>query len=321
MTADETSAAGRSERASVPDAREEPLTEAALLVDRFVTHLAVERGLSPNTVRAYSADLARYLEWAARAGVDPLRLTHRQLRLYLAELDRARYARRTVARRLASVRSFFGYLVTEGVLESDPSSVLSAPKTSRRLPRAVPDEALQALLETPDTSTVTGLRDAALLELLYATGIRVSELTGMSTSSLDLGQGQVVVFGKGSKERIVPIHQRAARLLRGYLSDARPSLSRPDSPDALFLSTRGRALSPEAVRRIINRQLSTAGIAAHVSPHMLRHTFATHLLEGGADLRTVQELLGHIALSTTQIYTHVSMKRLQDVHRNAHPRG
>ncbi len=298
-----------------------PIPDAAALVDRFMAHIEIERGLSPNTVRAYASDLARYLEWAARVDVDPVRLTHRQLRQYLAELDRARYARRTIARRLAAVRSFFGYLLTEGVVASDPSRVLSAPKQQRRLPRAVPDEALSALLDAPDRSTPAGLRDAAIIELLYATGIRVSELTGMSMASLDLGQAQIVVVGKGSKERIVPIHRHAATLLQQYCRDGRPHLVRPESPDSLFLSTRGNPLSPEAVRRIINRHLQAAGSAAHISPHALRHTFATHLVEAGADLRTVQELLGHIALSTTQIYTHVSMKRLQDVHKNAHPRG
>ena len=308
-------------RSSDAEPAPRPTSTASGLVDRFIAHLEIERGLSPNTIRAYSSDLARYLEWAERTGVDPVRLSHRELRLYLAELDRARYARPTIARRLAAVRSFFAYLVTEGLVESDPSRVLSAPKQQRRLPRVVPDDALSALLDAPDRSTPTGLRDAALLELLYATGIRVSELTDMSLTSLDLAQGQVVVFGKGSKERIVPIHQHAVGLLREYVGQARPRLTRPDSPGALFLSTRGNALTPESVRRIINRHLAAAGSSVHVSPHALRHTFATHLVEAGADLRTVQELLGHIALSTTQIYTHVSMKRLQDVHKKAHPRG
>jgi integrase/recombinase XerD len=299
----------------------ESVSEGSVLVDRFVTHLDVERGVSPHTVKAYASDLACYLEWAARAGVDPVRLTHRQLRGYLAELDAARYARRTIARRLASVRSFFAYLVTEDLVGSDPSTVLSAPKQTRRLPRVVPADALSALLDSPDLSTPAGLRDAAVLELLYATGIRVSELTGLRIDAVDLAQGQAIVMGKGSKERLVPIHRRAVQLLRDYLERARPHLARPDSADAVFLSTRGNALSPEAVRRIINRHLASAGSTAHVSPHALRHTFATHLIEAGADLRTVQELLGHVALSTTQIYTHVSMKRLQDVHRDAHPRG
>ena len=302
----------------VPD---DPASPAAEYVDRFLTHLAVERGYSPQTVRAYSSDLARYLEWADRSGIEPLDVTHRQLRLYLAELDAARYARRTVARRIAALRSFFSYLVSEDLVTSDPSAILMTPKMPARLPRVVPDDTLQALLDAPDTQTPTGLRDGALIELLYATGIRVGELVGLSVGDVDLAQGQAVVFGKGSKERIVPVHHLAASRLRAYLRDGRPRLLKDRPTEALFLSTRGRPLSPEAVRRILNRHLTAAGATVAVSPHSLRHTFATHLVEGGADLRTVQELLGHIALSTTQIYTHVSMKRLQDVHRTAHPRA
>jgi len=295
--------------------------DPAALVDRFIVHLSVERGLSPHTVRAYSADLARYLEWADRAGTDPIVISHRQIRRYLAELDQAGYARRTVARRLAAVRSFFGFLVAEGLAPSDPSTVLASPKVQRRLPRLVPDDTLAKLLDVPAEPTSVDIRDAALLELLYATGMRVSELTGLTLGSLDLAQGQLVAFGKGSKERLLPLHRTAVERLRAYLRDARPGLAKPDSPDAVFLSTRGRALSPEAVRRIITRRLNAVGSVTSVSPHALRHTFATHLVDAGADLRTVQELLGHIALSTTQIYTHVGMKRLQDVHRDAHPRA
>ena len=296
-------------------------TTAEEYVDRFLTHLTVERGYSPHTVRAYSSDLARYLEWAARSDIDPLGVTHRQLRLYLAELDRARYSRRTVARRIAAIRSLFAYLVSEDLASSDPSAVLMTPKMPARLPRVVPDDTLQALLDAPDAKTPTGLRDGALLELLYATGIRVGELVGLSVGDVDLAQGQALVFGKGSKERIVPLHRRAVERLRTYLREGRPHLVKSETADALFLSTRGRPLSAEAVRRILNRHLTSTGATISVSPHALRHTFATHLIEGGADLRTVQELLGHIALSTTQIYTHVSMKRLQEVHRTAHPRA
>lgn len=312
------------ERPTSEPGRETPdraVTIANEYVDRFLTHLAVERGYSPQTVRAYSSDLARYLEWAARSGIDPLNATHRQLRLYLAELDRARYARRTVARRIAALRSFFSYLVSEDLAVSDPSAILMTPKMPARLPRVVPADTLRALLDAPDNQTATGLRDGALLELLYATGIRVGELVGLSVGDVDLAQGQAVVFGKGSKERIVPLHHLAVDRLRTYLRDGRPRLLKDHPTDILFLSTRGRPLSPEAVRRILNRHLTAAGATISVSPHALRHTFATHLVEGGADLRTVQELLGHIALSTTQIYTHVSMKRLQDVHRTAHPRA
>lgn len=294
---------------------------AAVLVDRFLAHLKIERGLSPHTVRAYSSDLARYLEWAAREGIDAIALDHREIRRYLAELDQARYARRTIARRLAAVRSFFSYLVNEGIASTDPSSVLATPKINRRLPRVAPDDVLAALLDGPWGDSAADLRDAAIIELLYATGMRVSELTGLRIDSLDLVQGQMVVLGKGSKERLLPVHRRAVERMRTYLRTGRPSLVREGSGNTVFLSTRGRALSPEAVRRILSKRLALVGASVSISPHSLRHTFATHLVEAGADLRTVQELLGHIALSTTQIYTHVSMKRLQDVHRSAHPRA
>ncbi len=295
--------------------------DADTLVDRFLVHLAVERGSSPRTVKAYASDLHRYLEWAQRAGVDPIALDHRRLRLYLAEMDRARYARTTIARRLSAVRSFFNYLATTGVVDSNPAAVLSAPKAARRLPRIVPSEELEAILESPDPSTPSGLRDRAVIELLYASGVRVSELSGLSLADLDLTQGQIRVMGKGSKERLVPVHHAAQARLREYLAQGRPHLARADSPETVFLSTRGNALSDDAVRRIFKRSLSRASATLSLSPHAMRHTFATHLLEGGADLRTVQELLGHVALSTTQIYTHLSMKRLQDVHRTAHPRA
>jgi integrase/recombinase XerD len=294
---------------------------AAELVERFLGHLAVERGASPNTVRAYASDLARYLEWAERTGVDPITLTHRQLRRYLAELDSAGYARRTVARRLSAVRSLFAYLLTEGFAASDPSSVLAAPKIPKRLPKIVPADAIDALLESPDPSTPTGMRDRAVLELLYATGARVSEISGLRLSDLDLSQGQLTVMGKGSKERIVPVHRHAAEVLRRYLGFARPKLAKPDSDDSVFLSSRGKQLSADAIRRIFKHATEVVGTSRSLSPHTMRHTFATHLIEAGADLRTVQELLGHVALSTTQIYTHLSMKRLQDVHKDAHPRA
>ena len=291
------------------------------LVDRFLRHLSVERSASPHTVRAYSADLTRYLEWAQRSGLDPIRLTHRQMRIYLAELDQARYSRRTIARRLSALRSFFSYLMAEGLVESDPSSVLLTPKLPARLPRLVPNDVIDAMLQAPDIATPVGLRDQALLELLYATGARVSEVSGLTLSDLDLSQGQITVMGKGSKERLLPIHRAAVAKLRDYLAEGRPQLARPSSPDRVFLSSRGLPLSSDAIRRVFKRHLAAAGAAATLSPHVMRHTFASHLLEAGADLRTVQELLGHVALSTTQIYTHLSSKRLQDVHRTTHPRA
>ena len=294
----------------------------AELVDRFLLRMAMERGYSPHTVAAYGGDLARYLEWAERAGLDPFLLTHRQLRLYLAELDAARYARTTIARRLSAVRSLFAFLAEEGVITSDPSSVLVTPRLPARLPKIVPTDVLSTLFASLEPAEKPGeLRDAAILELLYATGARVSEIAGLTLGDLDLAQGQVRVMGKGSKERVIPFHRQAADVLRAYLRDARPALDRGRGSDSLFLSVRGASFSADAIRRMFKARLTAAGASSGLSPHALRHTFATHLLEAGADLRTVQELLGHVALSTTQIYTHLSMKRLQEVHRETHPRA
>lgn len=294
---------------------------ARTTVAAFVEQLTVERGLSPNTARAYAADLARYLEWAERRGVDAMHPTYRDLRAYLAELDRARYSRRTIARRLASLRSFFAWASERGIVDTDPSAIVLTPRQPQRLPRLVPTDELRSLLDAPDPATATGLRDRAVLELLYATGIRVSELSGLTLGDVDLAGGLLRVMGKGGKERIVPFHALARRRMADYLRAGRPQLARDASDDHVFLSSRGRPLSEDAVRRLFKRHLTTAGASIALSPHAMRHTFATHLLEAGADLRTVQELLGHVALSTTQTYTHVSMRRLKNVHRDAHPRA
>lgn len=291
------------------------------LVDRFLVHLSVERRVSVHTSRAYAADLARYVEWADRSGVDPITLTHRQMRAYLAELDRAKYARRTIARRLSSIRTFFAWLHTQGIVGSDPSAVLTTPKVPSRLPKVMEADAVTRMVDSPDLTTPAGLRDKAILELLYATGARVSEVAGLMLGDIDLAQGQVTLMGKGAKQRIVPIHRVASDSLRRYVLTARPVLAARDSDQHTFLSARGRPYSADAIRRMFKRYLAATGAASTLSPHALRHTFATHLLDAGADLRTVQELLGHVALSTTQIYTHLSTQRLQDVHRSSHPRA
>jgi len=295
--------------------------DAHVLVDRFITHLAVERNASPSTVRAYASDLGAYLAWSERFALDPVHLTHRDLRRYLAELDAARYSRRTVARRLASLRSFFAFLLENGLAESDPAAVLATPKLPARLPKVVPADALRLLLDAPPADTPLGIRDRAVLELLYAAGIRVGELEGLDFADVDLAQGLIRVMGKGAKERIVPIHRAAVERLRGYLRDARPHLHPTLAEEALFVNRLGTRLSAGAVRRLMKRYLADTGASLSLTPHTMRHTFASHLLEAGADLRTVQELLGHVALSTTQLYTHLSMKRLKDVHRQAHPRA
>jgi len=291
------------------------------LVDAYLKHLKVERNVSPRTIAAYSSDLSGFLRWADKAGIHVFDADHRSLRSYLAELDRARYARRTIARRLAAVRSFYRYLIRTGQVSSSPAAVLATPRVPKRLPDIGTTDLVEGLMEAPDASTPLGMRDRAILELLYASGIRVSELTGLDLGALDLSQGLITVMGKGTRERIVPVHKLAVRTLRTYLTDARPLLDRGGGGEAVFLNRLGTRLSAGGVRRMLERHITTLGAAASVTPHVLRHTFATHLLEGGADLRTVQELLGHVALSTTQIYTHVSTKHLRDVHKGAHPRA
>lgn len=298
---------------------ERPTSEA--LVDAFIEQLRVERNLSPNTIAAYSADLAAFLGWASRENVHVLDADHRRLRRYLAELDRAGYARRTVARRLASVRTFYRFCVNRGFSPGSPAAVLQSPKLPRELPSVAPQSLLAQLLDAPDASSPSGLRDGAILELLYASGIRVSELTGLDIKDIDLSGATVRVMGKGSHERVVPIHPIAVRRVHEYLTGGRPGLAKHAGESAVFLNRLGTRLTSGGVRRMLDRRLNEIGAATDLTPHALRHSFATHLLEGGADLRTVQELLGHVALSTTQIYTHLSTKHLREVHKGAHPRA
>lgn len=291
------------------------------LIDRYITHLTVVRNASPATVRAYATDLAQYADWCERAGKHPQTLGYRDLRGYLAELDRARYARSTIARKLSALRAFHAFLSQQGLAPGSPAAVIATPRRQSRLPVAATPEALSALIDAPDATTPLGLRDRAILELLYASGVRVAELVGLDLADLDLAHGRMTVLGKGSKERIVPLHQAAVAVVRAYLADSRPRLRKQQTPDAVFLNRSGDRLSTGAVRRLMKRYLLATGERLDLSPHALRHSFATHLLEGGADLRSVQELLGHVALSTTQIYTHLSVGRLREVHRQAHPRG
>jgi integrase/recombinase XerD len=290
-------------------------------IDSFLGSLAVERRLSPRTVTAYSSDLAAYCRWARRASVDPIKPDRRELRRYLADMSSSGYSKRTIARRLSSLRGFLAFIERRGVADDNPAASLRAPKRPRRLPKVIEEPTLDDLLEPPDPTTPAGLRDGAILELLYATGLRVAELSALDIGDVDLAQGLVKATGKGDKQRIVPIHRLAAGRVRAWLLSGRPRLARIDTDQALFLNRSGRRMQPGAVRRMMTRYLAAIGAATSLSPHAIRHTFATRLLENGADLRTVQELLGHVALSTTQIYTHVSVRRLQDVHGQAHPRA
>ena len=278
---------------------------------------------SPATVDAYRRDLADFVEWAERASHEgPDAIDRRTLRRYLAYLGTRRYARRTIARKASSIRRYFGWLARTGVLAVDPSSGLSAPSGEGRLPRVLRTDELTTLLDEPPVVVESDpvhvrLRDDAVLELLYGSGLRVSELCGLRPEDLDLPAGAITVWGKGSKQRRVPITAPAAEALSAWLRQGRAELVTAETPtDAVFLNARGRRLGPRDVRRVLDRRAP-----APTHPHALRHTFATHLLDGGADLRVVQELLGHADLSTTQRYTHVSKERLRSVYEATHPRA
>jgi site-specific recombinase XerD len=299
-------------------------------LDGFVRSLA---GQSPATRRAYEGDVVAFLSWLERAGVgDPSRVDRLLLRRYLAYLTTRRYARRTIARKASALRCYFAWLRRTGVIASDPSRRLSAPAGEARLPRVLSAGELDELLDgdraADDGDPARRLRDDALLELLYGSGLRVAEACGIDMKDLDLSARAVTVWGKGSKQRRVPLSQPSVEALSGYLSLGRRRFLLPDGPEAsaapvpagaveaLFLNGRHRRMTPRDVRRVLDRR---SPVPTH--PHALRHTYATHLLDGGADLRVVQELLGHASLRTTEVYTHVSTERLASAYRSAHPRA
>jgi site-specific recombinase XerD len=301
-------------------------------VEELVTHTRLERGRRPHTVEAYRRDALDLAHRATAWGMHrPGDLGRDELRRYLAELDEEGYARSTVARRTSSLRTWFALLERRGMIGEDPAALLATPKQGRHLPRVLRVDQVNALIDAVEGEAVTALRDRALLELLYASGARVAEACGLTIESLDLAQAQVRLDGKGGKDRIVPIGRPAVAALTTYLRDARPALvgvdaarSSRDAPrplDAVVLrGDRGGPLGTRDARAIVERLGRRAGIG-HVTPHTLRHSFATHLLEGGADVRVVQELLGHASLATTQRYTHLSRGRLREIHAMAHPRG
>jgi integrase/recombinase XerC len=288
--------------------------------DAFLASLT---SVAPRTVEAYGRDVAGFVVWAERGAVaGPERVDRTLLRRYVAHLATRGYARRSVARKVAALRRYFGWLARTERLPADPSAGLSAPRGDGRLPRVLSQDDLNHLLEDPPTAVQADpperrARDDAVLEVLYGSGLRVSELCGLDVGDLDLDRSRATVWGKGGKQRAVPLSEPAVAALRTWLADGRPALCVDGSPpDALFLNGRGRRLAPRDVRRILDRRA-----ASPTHPHALRHTFATHLLDGGADLRAVQELLGHADLATTQRYTHVSRERLRAVYDASHPRA
>lgn len=311
---------------------EQPAADPALLalVDRFCESFATERRLSEHTVRAYHADLTAFAVWCFGKSVDPATADVRTLRRYLADLSAAGYERTTINRHLSSLRTFYRWLIVQGVAADDPAGALMGPKKERSLPAVIGPADMAALLSVHGPRDVLGrprkqsaqdIRDQALLEFLYACGVRVSEASGLLERDVDFAGASVKVFGKGSKERIVPLHPMALATMAEYRDRARGELLVAGPCPYFFVSNRGRAYSTDAIRRMFKRTVRQAGLDESLSPHAMRHTFATDVLGGGADLRSVQEMLGHASLSTTQIYTHVEAERLKAVHAQACPRA
>ena len=290
------------------------------LLPDYLAVLLVERGLAPNSVAAYRRDLEAFGRWLAAHGLEAEGCERAHLRRYLTDMRARGLAARSAARALAALRGLYRYMVERGTAPQDPTLDLESPKLMRSLPRFLTGEEVEALLRAPDVAATLGLRDRAMLETLYATGVRVSELVGLTAGQLRLDPGYVRVFGKGSKERIVPVGSEARRWLQRYLEDARPALDTRRGA-ALFLTVRGAGMTRQAFWQLLKRHGRAAGITTHLSPHVLRHSFATHLLEHGADLRAVQAMLGHADISTTEIYTHITRERLRSLYDSKHPRA
>lgn len=289
-------------------------------IDLFLDALWMERGLGENTLQAYRTDLYTFAEWqCSRGNHDLLQTSATDLHAYLAV--QARRSTRSTARRLSSLRRLFQYLAREGRIVTDPTVNVESPRLGRSLPKSLTEADVEALLQAPDVSSRTGMRDRAMLEVLYATGLRVSELVNLRLEQLNLRQGVIRVIGKGNKERLVPLGEESIDWLNRYIREVRPDFFKGQPDATLFPSNRGRPQTRQTFWYAIKRYAITAGINKPLSPHVLRHAFATHLLNHGADLRVVQMLLGHSDISTTQIYTHIAKERLKDIHAKHHPRG
>jgi len=298
--------------------------DISAVISSFLMHVRVEKGLSANTISAYKRDLEKFEQFARKRKLTLESVGRDDLVDFLAGLYRQKLESRTVARQLVTLRNFFRFAQVQDLISEDPSSNLESPKIRRHLPGYLRLEEVEKLLEQPDSKTPTGLRDRAMLEVLYSTGLRVSELIGLGVGDLDAKVGCVRCIGKGDKERIVPVGKKALSMVDKYLREGRPQLlrnARASSGPALFVNRRGAALSRVGVWKILSAYGRRAGLRVALTPHMLRHSFATHLLERGADLRSVQLMLGHADISTTQIYTHVVEERLKQIYKAHHPRA
>lgn len=296
-------------------------------IDRFIDYMRAVRNVSPNTIKGYATDIAQFVGFMEDEGYGtaPGDVNSRIVRRYLARLQRQGNGKRTIVRKMSSLRAFFKYMVRKKLIGVDPMLGLSGPKIDKRLPKFLRPEQIEALMLRPDTTDPIGARDAAILEVMYATGCRVSEIAGMNLANMDLRAGEIKVLGKGAKERITLIGRAAQEALSGYLHNARPRLLAKrkggSSEDAVFLNRDGGRLAVRSIHRLLDKHFGAVSDELKISPHVLRHTFATHMLENGADLRSIQELLGHVSLSTTQVYAHVTQERLKKVYEQAHPRA
>lgn len=290
------------------------------LLPTYLDYLTVEKGLSRNSVSSYARDLRHFGHWLQDQRIEIGDVERLLIVRYFQALRSDGISARSVARALAAIRGFFRFAVSEKYLTADPTENIENPKLWTNLPKTLPPDEVESLLAAPDRSTTLGLRDAAMLELLYATGLRVSELVRIRVDELVMDAGFLRTVGKGSKERIVPFGETARDVILSYVDTARPELDTKGDP-ALFLTVRGRPMSRQMFWKTIEKHARAAGVRSHISPHVLRHSFATHLLENGADLRSVQMMLGHSDISTTQIYTHISRARLKKIYENYHPRA
>jgi len=292
-------------------------------IDDFLNFLTVEKGYSRNTIDAYRNDLVQFSKFLEAQHVDDWsKVTKDHLTTFILDMKQREYSSSTVARKVAAVRAFLHFLVSENIIGSDPSENLDSPSVTKRLPRPISQEEIEALLAAPDTEKgIRGIRDKALLELLYATGMRVTEVVSLDVEDINLASSTIRCLGKGAKERIIPIYPKAVNALEDYLEHGRLTLIRDADEKALFVNHRGERLTRQGLWLIIKRYVKQVGISEMVTPHTLRHSFATHMLNGGADLRNVQKLLGHANISTTQIYTQVTNKHLREVYDDAHPRA
>lgn len=292
------------------------------LLDSFLTYLTIEKGLSKNTLESYGRDVRKFLLFLEEGQIKTIQeIKYENILDFLSHFKKQGFSDTTTVRTIVSIKQFFKYLLLEKIIKEDPTSQIRTPKMKKSIPGVISLEDVERVLASPNESTPEGIRDLAMLEVLYATGIRVSELIWLKLNEVNFEMGFVIVYGKGSKERIVPIGKQAQEKLRTYMELSRPLLLKSRDSKELFVTRRAKAMTRQGFWKLIKNYALKAGITKHISPHTMRHSFATHLLERGADLRTIQIMLGHSDISTTQIYTHVENERLKEIHKKYHPRS